>query len=274
MRDTLPSDGIAARISVDDGTDEDTYVYQNRDKRSVGENGTFAGRPVTAAELRARIKAGKGYEHRVHIKLTETLHYVPQSDLLGETIPMLHSNATLPRTLPENVVPQPRSMPEHNITPLLKRSTAKDLEAAQNIVKKALADSSRLNKARVARPLRNKYSLKPGSIVGGGGVAGKQNMASRGIDQDVPPLLDITDEIAAAAALVAEADSMGGWKNVTKRAATASAGTYWMQSLARKGTVPWGDEPNYAIFRNVLDYGAVGDGITHPMWQRMQWVYD
>ena len=120
-------------------------------------------------------------------------------------------------------------MPEHNVTPLLKRSTAKDLEAARNIVKKALADSSRLNKARVARPLRNKYSLKPGSIVGGGGVAGKQNMASRGIDQDVPPLLDITDEIAAAAALVAEADSQGGWKNVTKRAATASAGTYWMQ---------------------------------------------
>lgn len=81
MRDTLPSDGIAARISVDDGTDEDTYVYQNRDKRSVGENGTFAGRPVTAAELRARIKAGKGYEHRVHINLTETLHYVSWNEL-------------------------------------------------------------------------------------------------------------------------------------------------------------------------------------------------
>ena len=51
-------------------------------------------------------------------------------------------------------------------------------------------------------------------------------------------------------------------------------------SLARKGTVPWGNDPNYVsclaqrlarvhqliktqvIFRNVLDYGAVGDGVT------------
>ncbi|EGO56022.1 hypothetical protein NEUTE1DRAFT_117997 [Neurospora tetrasperma FGSC 2508] len=291
MRDTLPWDGIAARITVmlDNGPEE-KFIYQNGpDKRSAGRNGTFkfAGRPprpVTAAELRARVEAGEGYEHRVHANLSETLHNVLQSDLLGETIPMPRSmerfyrwdqedavaeeqarrsrNATLPRTLPENVVPQPRTMPEQNVTPLLKRATVKDLEAARNIVKKALADSSRLNKARVARPLRNKYSLKPGTMVGGGGVVGKQNIAYRGIDQDVPPLLDITDEIAAAAALVAEADSLGGWKNVTKRAATTSAGTYWMQSLARKGTVPWGDEPDYAIFRNVLDYGAVGDGIT------------
>ncbi|KAJ4361563.1 hypothetical protein N0V85_009391, partial [Neurospora sp. IMI 360204] len=147
-----------------DGTAEEPekdpiYIYQNGpDKRSAGENGTFAGRPrrpVTAAELRARVEAGEGYEHRVHANLTETLHYVPQSDLLGETIPMPRSmerfyrwdqedavaeeqarrsrNATLPRTLPENVVPQPRNMPEHNVTPLLKRSTAKDLEAARNI---------------------------------------------------------------------------------------------------------------------------------------------
>jgi hypothetical protein len=69
--------------------------------------------------------------------------------------------------------------------------------------------------------------LKPGTIVGGGSASGKRDVAS--INQDVPPLLDITDEIAAAAALVAEADAVGGLKNVTKRAAAAGAGTYWMQ---------------------------------------------
>ena len=42
----------------------------------------------------------------------------------------------------------------------------------------------------------------------------------------------------------------------------AAKGTYWMGSIARKGTVPWGDNATYAVFRNVLDYGAVGNGIT------------
>jgi hypothetical protein len=74
-------------------------------------------------------------------------------------------------------------------------------------------------------------------------------------------LLTITDEIAEAAALVAEADAIGRAGNVTKRTVAAS-GTFWMGSIARKGTVPWGDDPGYKVFRNVLDYGAVGDGIT------------
>jgi hypothetical protein len=136
----------------------------------------------------------------------------------------LSLNTTLPRSLPEDIDPEPRSILEHNVTPLLKRATAQDLQAARNIVKKALAESSKLNKARVAEPLRNKYSLRPGRIVGRGSVPGDSRLAS--INQDVPPLLVITDDIAAAAALVAEADAMGGSRNVTKRAATASAGTY------------------------------------------------
>ncbi|KAF1817732.1 glycoside hydrolase family 55 protein [Dissoconium aciculare CBS 342.82] len=36
-----------------------------------------------------------------------------------------------------------------------------------------------------------------------------------------------------------------------------------MESIARKGTVPWGNDPNYKVFRNVVaDYGAKGDGKT------------
>jgi hypothetical protein len=134
-----------------------------------------------------------------------------QEDAMAEEQARRNRNTTLPRSLPENIAPQPRSIPEHNVTPLLKRTTAKDLQAARDIVKKALADSSKLNKARVAHPLRNKYGLKPGTIVGGGSAPGKRDAAS--IKQDVPPLLDITDETAAAAALVAEADAVGGLKN-------------------------------------------------------------
>jgi hypothetical protein len=35
-----------------------------------------------------------------------------------------------------------------------------------------------------------------------------------------------------------------------------------METIARKGTVPWGDDPTYKVFRNVLDYGATGNGVT------------
>lgn len=49
----------------------------------------------------------------------------------------------------------------------------------------------------------------------------------------------ITDEIAAAAALVAEAEMAESWNgseplNVTRRVTAASTGTYWMQVLFAK----------------------------------------
>jgi hypothetical protein len=148
-------------------------------------------------------------------------------DRKAEEEARLSLNTTLPRSLPENVNPEPRSILERNVTPLIKRATAQDLQAARNIVKKALAKSSKLNKARVATPLRNKFGLRPGTKVDGGSTTGDSRLVS--INQDVPLLLVITDDIAAAAALVAEADAMSGSRNVTKRATAASAGTYWME---------------------------------------------
>lgn len=125
--------------------------------------------------------------------------------------------------------PKPRSVLEYSVTPLLKRATTQDLAAARAIVKNALAQASKLNKARLASPLRNKFKLKPGTVIGGGRTAGMDGTSSMNdINKDVPPLLTITDKIAAAAALVAEADAVGGSRNVTKRAAQAD-GTYWMQ---------------------------------------------
>jgi hypothetical protein len=35
-----------------------------------------------------------------------------------------------------------------------------------------------------------------------------------------------------------------------------------MGSIDRKGTVSWGDDTSYKVFRNVRDYGAVRDGLT------------
>ncbi|KAF4918931.1 Glucan 1,3-beta-glucosidase [Colletotrichum viniferum] len=35
-----------------------------------------------------------------------------------------------------------------------------------------------------------------------------------------------------------------------------------MQDISHRGASPWGDDSSYTIFRNVMDYGAKGDGVT------------
>ncbi|KAK1992417.1 hypothetical protein LX36DRAFT_715367 [Colletotrichum falcatum] len=49
-------------------------------------------------------------------------------------------------------------------------------------------------------------------------------------------------------------------RNSTRRA--AARGSYWVGSIARKATGPRGSGPSYAVFRNALDYGAAGNGVT------------
>lgn len=80
----------------------------------------------------------------------------------------------------------------------------------------------------------------------------------------MPHLLQITPELAAAAALVAEAEIAQG--NITGTKVTENTlrkrDGFWMENIERRGSSPWGDDPNYKIFRNVKDYGAKGDGST------------
>ncbi|KAK4031703.1 putative LysM domain-containing protein [Parachaetomium inaequale] len=121
-------------------------------------------------------------------------------------------------------------------------ASVSDIQAARQIVKNAIAKMTELNKARLAKPSPNNFKLKPGTKV-----------SKR--DDDVPPpppLLDITDEIARAAALVAEVDT----HLVANTTHSKRAGTFWMQGLTHKGTVPWGNDASYKVFRNVVDYGA------------------
>jgi hypothetical protein len=42
------------------------------------------------------------------------------------------------------------------------------------------------------------------------------------------------------------------------------ANSYWMENIAHNGTFPesWGGASDYKVFRNVKDYGAVGDGVA------------
>jgi len=40
------------------------------------------------------------------------------------------------------------------------------------------------------------------------------------------------------------------------------ASSYWLAQIQRQGTVAYGSSSNFKVFRNVKDYGAVGDGST------------
>ncbi|KAI1874191.1 uncharacterized protein JN550_002770 [Neoarthrinium moseri] len=135
-------------------------------------------------------------------------------------------------------------------TPLIKTATLSEIQKARKIVEDAISQASVLNKARLDNPIRTPH--------GGGSFKIKRD--------EVPELLKITPEIAAAAALIAEADTetvtnIEPVGNSTKRSIHAR-GSYWMESIARKGTVPWGRDSSYKVFRNVKDYGAKGDGRT------------
>ncbi|KAF1817733.1 uncharacterized protein K489DRAFT_414339 [Dissoconium aciculare CBS 342.82] len=107
---------------------------------------------------------------------------------------------------------------ESTSTPLLLNVTESALQRAVRIVEQAISDATRLNAARFENVARNKYGLAPGTVIGAsGGVKRRKRNGPKGVrdDQDSlslpppPPLLDVTADLAAAAALVAEADAAG-----------------------------------------------------------------
>lgn len=137
---------------------------------------------------------------------------------------------------------------------LSKNFTTASVAAAKRIVEEAQNRSAEYNQARWKNMSRNQYRLKPGTIVGGTGAVPKPALRKRS------PLPDfvITSEIEAAAALLTEFEASGMSinnqtgtdRNSTDRmmvASAAAAGSFWMESIARKGTVPWGNDPSYKV---------------------------
>jgi hypothetical protein len=71
---------------------------------------------------------------------------------------------------------------------------------ARALVKDAIAKAAVHNKARLDNPSRNQYKLKPGTKI--------RNRRDQPPDtQPAPPLFNVTEEIADAAALLAEYDA-------------------------------------------------------------------
>jgi len=159
--------------------------------------------------------------------------------------------------------------PSRDITTALNKHanvSAATVANAKAIVEDALAKCAIGNKARVENPLGNVYTLEPADAA-----------AAR---RAAPPLFEVTPEIAEAAALLAEMDAAAAYKNGTlyrKDSANSASrkrnnieertsSTYWMASLANLGTMPFGGNASYRVFRNVNDTryagGAKGDGVT------------
>lgn len=122
-------------------------------------------------------------------------------------------------------------------------STA-DIANARTLVRDALAEVAKYNQARLAHAARTPYP--------------RSNATSQSI-LAVPPLYRPSREIAAAAALLAEVDALEDYDGShlpSKRSAN-----FWMETITRRGAWPFGNRPDYKVFRNVKEYGARGDGL-------------
>lgn len=173
--------------------------------------------------------------------------------VLSSVVPIRHSHLHQRDLYVNSLVPRQSNDTDGDAPPLLSNATVSDVEKARNIVKAAIAQAAIRNKARVDNPSRNNYALHPGSKI-----------AARD-GEDAVPLLNVTEEMRKAAALVAEADAYAETKNGTLRRHKKRAGTFWLGQMAHVGSWPFGDNPSdFTVFRDVTDakYGAKGDGVT------------
>jgi hypothetical protein len=130
--------------------------------------------------------------------------------------------------------------------PLLQGATQASIDHARELVEAAQAEAARLGKLRLKNPRRNTYG-KARSV-------GVFRRAENETTTSHSPngLLGITPELAAAAALLAEVDAAAEGHNQRRYSETKRAEPYWMESVTRKGTVPWGTDPTYKVFKSRL----------------------
>ncbi|KAK1959917.1 pectin lyase-like protein [Colletotrichum sublineola] len=256
-------DNVAARVVTYQDPDLSGIVSERLTRqglrRSEQDNNTSSIKPehLTVDDLLAYVEAGRATQ--ITVPVNESNLAWSDMEGMGMGMPGLFGESRWNDDEDEDVdkstgfsVHQTRQEPKEGSG--ANQPATSHIMRARRIVQDAITQSSKLNAARFAKPRRNTYVRKTQVTA----TAGRFTMANSTTSS--PPLLRITDEIADVAALVAEADASGQIGNLTRRA--AGSGTFWMGNIARKGTVPWGEDSGYKVFRNVLDYGAVGDGVT------------
>jgi hypothetical protein len=146
-----------------------------------------------------------------------------------------------------------------------------DLAAARALVRAAQEETEARNTYRLANPRRNQYNPED-----------KSPEALKRRAEDIQTYT-VNDTVAGAASLVAEHDAITAALNGTlhrdysipekyrqyKNTSGPSTGNsakraapFWMETIGKEGTVPFGGDSGYVVFRNVRDYGAKGDGVT------------
>lgn len=259
------ADGIAARVFIyEDAGDSNTVdvLPITQVKRSRDWNYMEWLNSITPEKLTAM---GPLRETRIHANITHTqITHIEPKDTGIKKRALDHTSGDIATQLTNHDEPQlnitslraasqrPKAEFKHleqkrdishpSIRPLLKRASVPDVEKAHRIVEDALAKVAKLNAARYKNPVRNKYALRPGTIVGD---TDKTSAKVSSDDSEVPALLAITDQIAEAAALVSEAESASS--HTEREVSVAASGSFWMEHIDRKGTVPWGDDPDYKV---------------------------
>ncbi|POR35855.1 Exo-beta-1,3-glucanase [Tolypocladium paradoxum] len=154
-------------------------------------------------------------------------------------------------------------------------STVANVDKAREVVESAIRQAAQRNKERLANPMRNNYVLRPRTNTGSARVA------EAPVEVESEPLFNVTAEIAAAAALVAEADAYDEMttnstirrRYLEERSKRLEArrlnkrnrpSDFWLAKISHHGSWPFGEnKDDFPVFRDVTDpkYGAFGDGV-------------
>lgn len=137
-------------------------------------------------------------------------------------------------------------------------SDNKTLAAAREVVREAQKEANALNVERLRNPRLNHYFTSDAAP----SAAKRRALAAN--------LLTVNATVVDAAALVAEADALAAGelpsaaRDYARNRRRAPRPTFWIEEVDHNGQWPFGgdDNTNYQVFRNVKDYGAVGDGRT------------
>jgi hypothetical protein len=122
-------------------------------------------------------------------------------------------------------------------------TSSSEIEGARAIVEQARKKWSAYKKARFQNPRRNVYTLRP-EEPSQAHVRATDNSTASGLLEP-----EITDEIARAAALLAELSvAEGRYGNTTAAPLQKRANRFWMEKVAHVGTQPYGGDPSYKVY--------------------------
>ncbi|KAK6542012.1 hypothetical protein TWF694_007783 [Orbilia ellipsospora] len=142
--------------------------------------------------------------------------------------------------------------PHLNLTPRLKSVTFQDIADARTLVRDAQIKAAYLNRNRLAHPFLAHTSATSRLL---------NKSEFNETTTSVPAIYQLSEQVARAAALLAELEAIESpTQNFTRiNTLEKRAIQWWMGNKEHRGTYPFGD-PDYQVFRNVTDAQWATDG--------------